>query len=48
MKNELEKEKKTFQALLNNGLLNLSEDNMNSTAELKMNPLTLELPLGGP
>ena len=45
MKNELEKEKK---APLNNGPLNLPEDNMNSIAELRMNALTLELRLGSP
>ena len=48
MKNELEKEKKTFLAPLNNGPLNLAEDNMKSIAELRMNALTLELCLGSP
>ena len=43
MKNELEKEK-IIKASLNSGPLNLSEDNMNSFAELRMNALTLELP----
>ena len=46
MKNELEKEKHS--APLNNGSLNLPEDNMNSIAELRMNALTLELRLGSP
>ena len=35
-----------FEAPLSNGLLNLSEDNMNSNAVLRMNALTLELRLG--
>ena len=48
MKNELEKEQKTFYALPNNGSLNLLEDEMNSIAELRMNALTLELRLGSP
>ena len=43
MKNELEKEK-IIKVSLNSGPLNLSEDNMNSFAELRMNALTLELP----
>ena len=46
MKDELEKEKKTFQALLNNGLLNLPEDNMKSIAELRMSALPLRWRLG--
>ena len=48
MKNELEKEKKTFWAPLNKGPLNLPEDNMNSIVELRMNALTLEMRLGSP
>ena len=43
MKNELEKRKK---ATLNNGPLNLPEDNVNSIVVLRMNTLTLELRLG--
>ena len=48
MKNESEKEKKTHYKLFNNGPLNLTKDNMNSFAELRMNALTLELRLGSP
>ena len=45
MKNEFDKGKKNYTPL-NNGPLNLPEDNMNSIAELTMNVLTLELCLG--
>ena len=48
MKNESEKEQKTLSALFNNGPLNLTKDNMNSVAELRMNALILELLLGSP
>ena len=48
MKDELEKEKKTFSAPLNNGMLNLPEDNMTSIAELRMNALILESHFGSP
>ena len=43
-----QRKKKALQGPLNNGPLNLPEDNMNSIAELRMNALTLELRLGSP
>ena len=42
------KKKKTFYSPLNNGQLNLPEDNVNSIARLRINALTLELRLGSP
>ena len=48
MKNELQKEKKTFYAPLNKGQLNLPVDNVNSIARLRINAITLELRLGSP
>ena len=42
------KKKKTFYAPLNNGPLNLPEDNVNLIARLRINALTLELRLGSP